>query len=300
MKEIKAYIQPHKLAEMRLKASALLAGIAVAFAAGVLIAGAPEPRERPVDGFMDNSFLIEEAYNQEPGVVQHIVNAVYSLDRRRGSDDRAWDLVFTQEWPLFSQTHQLSFTVPYSFLETGGESHHGVSDVLLHYRLQVYFDERTLTAFAPRFSLILPTGDAGRGLGNGTLGYQGNLPFSTTLSDHVFIHANAGLTWLPDAGPSPRRDLLSYNLGASAIYAATTRLHFLMEWTGVWEDRRSESDAVEREFVSVLSPGVRVAFNFRNDSQLVLGAGVPIGLTRAAPDIGVFLYVSFEHFFSRQ
>jgi hypothetical protein len=28
--------------------------------------------ERPIDVIEDNSFLIEEAYNQEPGVVQNI------------------------------------------------------------------------------------------------------------------------------------------------------------------------------------------------------------------------------------
>jgi hypothetical protein len=52
-------------------------------------------------------------------------------------------------------------------------------------------------------------------------------------------------------------------------------------------------------YAGILSPGVRYAFNFSNDSQLVLGVGAPIGLTSDAPDYGVFLYVSFEHFFKR-
>jgi len=55
--------------------------------------------------------------------------------------------------------HQLSYTVPYNLIETGGQSRHGVGDVLLNYRFQAYYDEKTLTAFAPRFSLVLPTGD---------------------------------------------------------------------------------------------------------------------------------------------
>ena len=33
--------------------------------------------ERPIEGISDNSFLIEEAYNQEAGVVQHIFGALY-------------------------------------------------------------------------------------------------------------------------------------------------------------------------------------------------------------------------------
>lgn len=32
-------------------------------------------------------------------------------------------------------------------------------------------------------------------------------------------------------------------------------------------------------------------------AQLVLGIGLPIGLTKAAPDFGVFLCLSFEHEF---
>jgi len=42
---------------------------------------------------------------------------------------------------------------------------------------------------------------------------------------------------------------------------------------------------------------VRKAFNLRGGSQFVLGIAAPIGLTRSAPDYGVFLYVSFEHSF---
>src|SRR5205823_11660166 len=52
----------------------------------------------------DNSFLMEEAYNQEPGVVQHI--SAFQLFR--GAD--SWAYSFTQEWPLFGRTHQLSYT----------------------------------------------------------------------------------------------------------------------------------------------------------------------------------------------
>jgi hypothetical protein len=35
---------------------------------------AEEDDKRPAAAIQDNSFLIEEAYNQEEGVVQHILN----------------------------------------------------------------------------------------------------------------------------------------------------------------------------------------------------------------------------------
>jgi hypothetical protein len=252
---------------------------------------------RNVDGMMDNSFLIEEAYNQEPGVVQHIFTAVYGLDRLRGPDTRSLDLAFTQEWPVFSQRHQFSYTVPYQHIKTGGQSDHGLGDILLNYRYQAYFDPERLRGFAPRFSLVLPTGDAQRGFGDDTLGYQWNLPFSTAAGERWFFHANAGLTFLPHTAAG--RDLLHYNLGASAIYAAKPDLHFMLECVGAWMETPGSRGAWDHQFAAILAPGVRRAFNFANDSQLVLGIAVPIGLTGPAPDLGVFLYVSFEHPFRR-
>ena len=249
--------------------------------------------DRPVDGIMDNSFLVEEAYNQEAGVVQHIWTALYQVNRMRGPDEKTWEFGFTQEWPMGSQTHQFSYTTPYSFMESDGEKINGPGDMLLNYRYQAYFNEQTLTAFAPRLSLVLPTGD--ETFGDDTVGTQINLPFSTALGDNWFIHANAGTTWLPDAGSANERDLVHFNLGSSVIYAATKDLHFMVEWIGNWND---QGDG--REFESVISPGARKAFNFANDSQLVLGVAAPIGLNKRSPDFGVFLYCSFEHFFQRK
>jgi hypothetical protein len=106
--------------------------------------------KRPIEGISDNSFFLEEAYNQEPGVVQSIIVANYGVERQPGPDDTGWNLAFTQEWPVFSQRHQFSYTVPYNFVETGGQGDNGFGDVLLNYRFQAYFNERTQRAFAPR------------------------------------------------------------------------------------------------------------------------------------------------------
>jgi hypothetical protein len=62
----------------------------------------------------DNSFLVEEAYNQEPGVVQHIFNWVWGWDDEDGDRTRSFDFLFTQEWPVFSQRHQFSYAIPLS------------------------------------------------------------------------------------------------------------------------------------------------------------------------------------------
>lgn len=260
--------------------------------------GTAADQERNVDGIMDNSFLVEEAYNQEKGIVQHIATAQYGTQTGSGPDDYFWYLAFTQEWPLLSQTHQLSYTIPYISLHTVGQNDSGLGDVLLNYRLQAYFDAETLTAFAPRASLILPTGDPDLGLGEDTVGFQGNLPFSTTIGDKAFLHLNAGLTYLPNSASAGDRDLTHFNSGASFIYAPLRDLHLMLEWVGYWNETRNPGASREREFLSLISPGVRKAFDFSEGTQLVLGLGVPIGLTDESPDIGVFLYISFEHPFT--
>ena len=75
----------------------------------------------------DNSFLLEEAYNQEHGVVQHISTFA------RPNGGGAWGYSFTQEWPVGGIRHQLSYTVPVVQVDGLGT---GVGDVLLNYRYQ--------------------------------------------------------------------------------------------------------------------------------------------------------------------
>ena len=252
--------------------------------------------DRPAEAVQDNSFLIEEAYNQGPGVVQHILNVVYSTSRHSGPDDDAWSFVFTQEWPLFSQTHQLSYTLPYTFLDEGGRSTNGFEDILLNYRLQVLMESEKTPAFAPRLSLILPTGDPDDGLGDDTVGYQMNLPVSKIVTDRLTLHGNAGATLLPDVDG---HDLVNYNLGASAIYAVTPDFNLMLEVVAEWEEEVDDFETTNRDAAVVVSPGFRYAFNHPGEAQTVIGLAAPIGVTSAAPDFGVFIYASFEHFFFR-
>src|SRR5216110_347898 len=80
----------------------------------------------------DNSFLIEEAYNQDAGVVQHI----YTFSRPLTGRD--WAFTFTQEWPVHGMRHQVSYTVPMFHSGTGLLADEGVGDLAVHYRYQFY------------------------------------------------------------------------------------------------------------------------------------------------------------------
>ncbi len=260
------------------------------------ICSAQDAAKRPAEVVQDNSFFVEEAYNQEPGVVQHISSALYTVTRHSGGgEERQLSFVFTQEWPVVTQTHQLSYTVPYTYLNDEGASDNGFEDVSLNYRVQVLMESETHPAFAPRFTLILPTGDAREGFGNDAVGYQINLPVSKIVSDRWTLHGNAGATVFPDARGG--HDLFNQNLGASAIYAVTPTFNLMLEAIANWEQEVDETGRKDDTFSAFISPGFRFAINHSNKAQTVLGFAVPIGLTRDAPDFGFFLYASYEHFF---
>jgi hypothetical protein len=259
--------------------AAAICGIGWASASG------EETDPRPAAGIQDNSCLVEEAYNQEPGVVQHI-----TCTRRQGRD---WSFNFTQEWPVGSQDHQFSYTIPYFWLRDEGRRSQGIGGFFLNYRYQALYETKTTPAFAPRVSLILPSGGSvAKDLGIDSFGYQVLLPFSKIVSDRVTIHANAGVTSFFDVqGHQPT----SYLIGASGIYAVTRDFNLMLESLGEWNESVNSTGEVERERIFTISPGFRYAFNLPA-GQLVVGAGLPVRLTKgSAPDYGVFFYLSFEN-----
>lgn len=205
------------------------------------------PAAPPVFAIVDNSFLVEEAFNQERGVVQNIFTWTHI---RRDE----WEDTFTQEWPVPGIAHQLSYTIPFS--RTDGST--GLNDVLINYRYQLLEEGDGRPAIAPRASLIRPTDNASKDFGAGTAGLQVNVPVSKRLG-RWYLHGDAGTTWLPGFS---RAD----TIGGSAIWSAVPMLHLMIE-----------SLAEIGESMTV-SPGIRGGGNI-GEKQLVIGAGVPI--TRA-------------------
>ena len=83
-------------------------------------------------GIQDNSFLVEEAYNQNFGVVQHISSFT------RFFDSKDWNYTFTQEWPApGNERHQLSYTLVALHAGAFPGSGVGIGDVFLNYRYQL-------------------------------------------------------------------------------------------------------------------------------------------------------------------
>ena len=231
----------------------------------------------------DNSFLIEEAYNQEPGVVQHIGTFA------RPDGGRAWDFSFTQEWPFLSQRHQVSFTLPVAHAEEVGA---GVGDVALNYRYQAVGRGEEPLYVAPRVSLLLPTGSEEEGRGSGAVGFQANLPVSWVLGPGIATHWNAGTTLGTEAST------VGFNLGASAVWRLRPWFNVLVETVWLSEEVPVGGGTV-REESAYLNPGIRWAHDLAGGLQIVPGLAYTVGIGPSAGDDGLFLYLSVEHPFRR-
>ena len=238
----------------------------------------------------DNSFLVEEAYNQEFGVVQHINTFT------RAWSSRQWLYSFTQEWPIPGQTHQLSYT--FAYLDPGipGVSP-GIGDFALNYRYQLKGSGETRVAIAPRITLLLPSGDSRSGRGFGGIGLQTNFPLSWVMNKHLVTHWNIGGT-LVRAAKNPLGDRAAasgYNLGQSFVWLVRPRFNALLETTWIRSQAVVSRNRVESFHDLLLSPSVRWAYNFRSGLQIVPGIAIPVGLGPSAGEKGVFVYLSLEH-----
>jgi hypothetical protein len=265
-------------------------GVVAPLAAQTRAPGGAAPR--PVPGIQDNSFLLEEAYNQEPRVVQHI--SVLDLTTRGGT---GWTYAFTQEWPLFGQTHQLSYTLPVTHGDAGSGT--GLDDVALNYRYQLVGSGDTRLAVAPRLSAILPTGDADRGRGAGAVGIQVNVPLSVELSQSLVAHTNVGATYTPSARNALRQRATTrdFNAGQSLIWLVSPTFNLLVEaaWSSTEEVVATAKRVRSEAFV--ISPGFRTALNFPSGLQIVPGLAFPLGVGPSAGEQRVIVYLSFEHKF---
>ncbi len=231
----------------------------------------------------DNSFFIEEAFNQEKGVVQHINNLTTS------SNFKNLLYTFTQEWPVKSEMHQLSYTIPLIFRE--GTNRAG--DIFLNYRYQLL--QKNNTYLSPRFSILLPTGKTNDG--NRNTGVQINIPFSYELKNTVAFHMNIGSThlWNNDEEATTKTTLINY--GGSFIWLINSHINLMTEcaYTNAYSGINNEATNAES---LILNPGFRGAINFKSGLQIVPGFSAWFDTINKVN--GFFFYLSFEHPFMKE
>lgn len=225
----------------------------------------------------DNSFLLEEAYNQEAGVVQH----VFTFTRPQDGGEREFAL--TQEWPLGGLRHQISYTVPYVRTVAG----EGFGDAEIAYRYQLM---QSRVSIAPTLAATVPTGR--ERVGGGRTGIEGLVPLSLRVNGALAAHSNAGVHLL--RGADGGESTTGVTLGQSVIWLAHPRINLLVE--SLWTRDDTDGEIEESLFVS---PGARVRFEV-GGAQVVPGLALPIGVGASHGERQVMLYFSVEHAFQKQ
>jgi len=252
------------VADWRRRAAAVAIAIAVS---APLAAAQPQTGASRKFEIVDNSFLVEESFNQEAGIFQNIL----TWTRNR---DGQWVANFTQEWPVRTMTHQLSYSVPFGRISDSA----GLGDVFVNYRYQLLSETDRAPAISPRISVVLPTGNESTGLGGGGVGFQINVPVSKQFGN-LYLHGNAGGTWI-------RRLDWTTQLAASGIVRVRPMIHLMVETVSL----------VGESFT--FSPGIRGGWNV-GDQQIVIGAAVPITRFRGETTPALLTYLSYELRFTK-
>ena len=251
--------------------------------------------------FEDNSFLIEEAINQEKGVMQYSSN--FYFDKIEGGN---FLYSFTQEIPITHLRHQLNYSLFYHVLNqpTANEKSNGFGDLNIGYHYMAT-GKNDWAMVVPGFTLIVPTGNSGTGLGAGGWGGQLSLAVTKRLSHKIVTHYNLGYTFISQAdryssataGNSVlilEKDIQHKNIGASVIWYQARKFNWLLEYTSYFLAKLKDDGSVTQNHQLTLNPGFRFAID-HNFTQIVPGVSAPFIFMDGKFDrVGLFFYLSFE------
>ena len=245
----------------------------------------------------DNSFFIEEAHNQEAGVVQFINSCIIEPGKLTYN--------FANEIPLRGTKHQISYAISYASVSDSGINTHGFKELMLNYRYELLGEDK-LVQCTPRISLIVPTGN----MGEDAWGGQTNVSFSKDISHCFVVHANLGATYKSTVKKTifdiydnrihiVKRNLYSYNVGASSIFMVRRNFHLMLEGVENFTSEINEEGKVEHIAQTILSPGFRIAFDIGN-AQIVPGFCLPLTFSNEKPGTAAFFYLSIETDFNKK
>jgi hypothetical protein len=236
----------------------------------------------------DNSFLLEEAFNQEWGVYQFI-QKYQTSERAKG-----YEYTSDGEIPITDKTHQFSYSFSYARPESPG--HGAVSDMTLNYRIQPYNKDGIL--LADRFGLIVPTGNVEKGTGSGVYGFEFMQAATIAISEQFTTHFNFGFDVLPNAKTAnidKRRTLTGFTGGSSVVYLMNDNFNVLLE--GLLQSGQSTlpDGTITAQTTFTINPGLRWAMDFDwKEAQVVQGISFPTELLNRPQEHGVLFYLSIE------
>ncbi len=237
----------------------------------------------------DNSFLIEEAFNQVYGFYQFIQKFQTPTQKRDN-----YDYEFETEIPITDKVHQVSYEIPIA--NTDSSNRGGVGDVVLNYRWQPLNKDGFLVA--ERFGLITPTGSVRNGTGSGSYGFEFMQAATLPLRDHLMNHWNFGFSMIPSAKTSAhnfKRTVNTFTAGSSIVYLLNDKFNLMFE--ALVQSSQQVDDLGQKNSLTnvYLNPGVRFSIDLDyRDIQIVPGISFPVDVMNAPTEQSVLAYLSIE------
>lgn len=236
----------------------------------------------------DNSFLLEEAFNQEWGVYQFIQE--YQVNQKT----KGYEYSFENEIPITDKTYQFSYE--FTRAREDGSGAGNIGDATLNFRWQPMNKDGIL--LAERFGLIVPTGNVNKGGGNGVFGLEFMQAATLTVRDNVMNHWNMGFSVLPNAksqGIQKRGTLTAFTAGSSLIWLCNDSFNLLLE--GLLQSGQSMLSDGSKEIGTsfTINPGARFAIDLDyKETQIVPGISFPTEILNNRTEHGVLVYLSIE------
>lgn len=242
-----------------------------------------------------NDFLVDTAYLQEKGELQHS----FTLTR---TNRRNWSTNFSEEISLGSEKHQLSFSLPSQLVGNSPKKHRGFGDIQIEYNYGLFGDSESRITVSPGFGLSLPSGNARKELGAGATGVSFKIPVGVMLGDRLASNSVFETTYTKSAqnAEGARANVFGYEIGQSFVWFAKPKLNFLVE--AVWEREQEVTGQGLKEYENefLISPGIRWAHTFKNGLIVSPGVAVSLGFGPSRSERGIFFYLSFEHSFKKE
>jgi hypothetical protein len=246
----------------------------------------------------DNSFLVDEAFNQEKGVMQFISNFHWS-----NISLHCMTYAFRHEIPV-NNYHQISYTLQYNFSQPFGKTNYsGPGDISIGYTYLAAGKDDWLM-MVPQINFILPTGDPAKGLGNGGFGGKLGLALTKRLSRAVVTHYNISCTMIYKAdyymktlqaeSRKAERNINIKTFATSLIWYPTARFNLMFESVvNLLNDVQANGSSIQVWQVTS-NPGLRFAFDLKK-ALMVTGVSFPFNFDNNSKDqTGFFMYLSLE------
>lgn len=240
-----------------------------------------------------NDLLIETPYTQERGEVQH----TFRFGRTR---QETWTSTFEQEWPLWSEKHQLSVGVP-SQLGRNDEGARGFGDVTLEYTYQLVGNNESRVTIAPKLGVSLPTGNVARELGLGAPGIELSVPVGLLWTPSFGTIANVSASFfgktINSEGEAARHRFLE--VGQGFVWYLRPRFNALLETKWERAIAREEGGTRQQKDELFVAPGIRWA-HLCGKVIIAPGISFPIGVGPSRGDRGVMFSLVIEHGFGKR